>query len=139
MASLNHKTIALLRGTAMSELFAQDFPNLTIIDTEIEPAAMQLVSDGKADLTLRSLIVAAHTIKNAGWYNLKVSRPIPGYDTQLRIGVTKSEQTLRNILNSGIAALSEQDCQQIMDRYLSLQVASEVVTDYIFLRWAARP
>ena len=130
VASLNNKTIALQRGTAMAELFTRDFPNLIIIDTDTEPEAMQLVSDGKADLTLRSLIVAAHTIKKAGWYNLKVSGQIPGYENKLRIGISQSEQTLRGILNRGIAAISEQERQQIMDRHLSLQVVSEVVTDY---------
>lgn len=130
IASLENKTIALQRGTAMAELFARDFTNLTIIDTDTESQAVQLVSDGKADLTLRSLVVAAHTIKSAGWYNLKVSGQIPGYDNQLRIGVIKSEQTLRNILNRGISTISEQERQQVMDRHLNLQVVSEVVTDY---------
>ena len=132
LASLTNKTIALQRGTAMAELFARDFTNLTMIDTDTEPEAMQMVSDGKADMTLRSLVVAAHTIKSAGWYNLKVSGQIPGYDNQLRIGVVKSEQTLRNILNRGIAAISEQERQQVMDRHLSLKVVSETITDYTF-------
>ncbi|MBU3825071.1 MAG: diguanylate cyclase [Candidatus Oceanisphaera merdipullorum] len=130
IASLTHKTIALPRGTAMAELFARDFPHLTIVYTDSETQAMQMVSDGKVDLTLRSLIIAAHTIKNAGWYNLKVSGQVPGYGNQFRIGISQSEQTLRTILNHGIAALSEQERQQIMDRYLNLKVVSEVVTDY---------
>lgn len=130
MANLNNKTIALPRGTAMAELFARDFPNLTIVYTDTEQQAMQLVSDGKVELTLRSLIIAAHTIKNAGWYNLKVSGQVPGYGNQLRIGISQSEQTLRSILNHGIASISEQERQLIMDRHLSLQMVSEVVTDY---------
>lgn len=135
LAGLSNKTIALQRGTAMKELFARDFTNLTIIDTDTEPEAMQMVSDGKADMTLRTLVVAAHTIKSAGWYNLKVSGQIPGYDNQLRIGVVKSEQTLRNILNRGIAAISERERQQVMDRHLSLKVVSEIITDYTFAYW----
>ena len=130
VAGLTDKTIALQRGTAMSELFARDFPNLTIIDTDTEPAAMQLVSDGKADLTLRSLVVAAHTIKQQGWYNLKISGQIPGYENRLRMGVLQSEYTLRDILNRGINAITEQERQRVMDRHLSLQMVSEVVTDY---------
>ncbi|PPL17313.1 hypothetical protein UN63_05640 [Oceanisphaera arctica] len=130
VAGLTDKTIALQRGTAMSELFARNFPNLTIIDTDTEPAAMQLVSDGKADLTLRSLVVAAHTIKQQGWYNLKISGQIPGYENRLRMGVLQSEHTLRDILDLGIAAITEQERQRVMDRHLSLQMVSEVVTDY---------
>ncbi len=130
IAGLSDHTIALPRGTAMFELFARDFPNLTIIDTESESEAMQLVSDGKADLTLRSLVVAAHTIKQQGWYNLKISGQVPGYENRLRMGVLKSEHTLRDILDRGIAAITGQERQQVMNRYLSLQMVSEVVTDY---------
>lgn len=130
VAGLTDKTIALQRGTAMAELFARDFPNLTIIDTDTEAEAMQLVSDGKADLTLRSLVVAAQTIKQQGWYNLKISGQIPGYENRLRMGVLQSEHTLRDILNQGIAAITEQERQRVMDRHLSLQMVSEVVTDY---------
>ncbi|MFP2770227.1 diguanylate cyclase [Oceanisphaera sp. KMM 10153] len=130
VAGLTDKTIALQRGTAMAELFARDFPNLTIIDTDTEPEALQLVSDGKADLTLRSLVVAAQTIKQQGWYNLKISGQIPGYENRLRMGVLKSEHTLRDILNQGINAITEQERQRVMDRHLSLQMVSEVITDY---------
>ena len=130
VAGLTDRSIALQRGTAMAELFARDFPNLTIIDTDTEAEAMQLVSDGKADLTLRSLVVAAHTIKQQGWYNLKISGQIPGYENRLRMGVLQSEHTLRDILNQGINAITEQERQRVMDRHLSLQMVSEVVTDY---------
>ncbi|MBM7456124.1 diguanylate cyclase (GGDEF)-like protein [Oceanisphaera litoralis] len=130
LAGLTDHTMALPRGTAMFELFARDFPNLTIIDTESESEAMQLVSDGKADLTLRSLVVAAHTIKQQGWYNLKISGQVPGYENRLRMGVLQSEHTLRDILNRGINAMTDQERQQVMNRYLSLQMVSEVVTDY---------
>ena len=130
VAGLTDKTIALQRGTAMAEFFARDFPNLSIIDTDTETEALQLVSDGKADLTLRSLVVAAQTIKQQGWYNLKISGQIPGYENRLRMGVLQSEHTLRDILNQGINAITEQERQRVMDRHLSLQMVSEVITDY---------
>ncbi|WP_071472344.1 diguanylate cyclase [Oceanisphaera psychrotolerans] len=130
VSRLKHQTIALPRGTAMAEFFARDFPNLTIIHTESETEALRLVSERKADMTLRSLIVAANTIKREGWFNLKISGQIPGYNNRLRMGVLKSEQTLRDILNQGIAAITEQERQQVMNRHLSLQMVPEMVTDY---------
>ncbi len=130
VSRLKHQTIALPRGTAMAEFFARDFPHLTIIHTESETEALRLVSERQADMTLRSLIVAANTIKQEGWFNLKISGQIPGYNNRLRMGVLKSEQTLRDILNQGIAAITEQERQQVMNRHLSLQMVPEVVTDY---------
>lgn len=128
--TLENKTIALQHGTATTELVERDFPNLAITYTNTEYESMQLVTEGKVDLTIGSLAVAAHTIAKSGWYNLKVAGQLPGYENRSRIGVMKAEPTLRNALNHGIAAISAQERQRIMDRHLSLRLVSELITDY---------
>ena len=135
IGALHGNTIALPRGTAMAERIARDFPNLTIIPTESEREALALVSERKADMTLRSLIVAAATIKHEGWFNLKISGQIPGYENHLRMGVLRSETTLRDILDKGIATISAQERRQIVDRHVSMTVVTEVVTDYTLAIW----
>ncbi|MCQ4346463.1 diguanylate cyclase [Pseudomonas stutzeri] len=135
IGTLQGKTIALPRGTAMAERIARDFPNLTIVPTESEREALELVSARKVDMTLRSLIVAAATIKHEGWFNLKISGQIPGYDNQLRMGVLRSETTLRDILDKGVATLSPLERRQIVDRHLTLEMVTGVVTDYRLAMW----
>ncbi len=135
IGALHGSTIALPRGTAMAERIARDFPNLTIIPTESEREALALVSERKADMTLRSLIVAAATIKHEGWFNLKISGQIPGYENHLRMGVLRSETTLRDILDKGIATLSAQERRQIVDRHVNMTVVTAVVTDYTLAIW----
>lgn len=135
LGALRGKTIALPRGTAMYERIARDFPNLTIIPTESEREALALVSERKADMSLRSLIVAATTIKHEGWFNLKISGQIPGYENQLRMGVLKSETTLRDILDKGIATLTALERRQIVDRHVNMTVVTDVVTDYTLAGW----
>ncbi|WPP45063.1 diguanylate cyclase [Pseudomonas sp. AN-1] len=135
IGALKGKSIALPRGTAMAERIARDFPELRIVPTESEREALSLVSERKADMTLRSLIVAAATIKHEGWFNLKISGQIPGYDNQLRMGVLKSETTLRDILDKGIATLTPGERRQIVDRHVRLDVVTGVVTDYSLALW----
>lgn len=135
VGALQGKTIALPRGTAMLERIARDFPNLTIVPTESEREALGLVEARKVDMSLRSLIVAAATIKHEGWFNLKISGQIPGYDNHLRMGVLKSETTLRDILDKGIASLTPFERRQVVDRHVSMQVVTDVVTDYSLTLW----
>lgn len=135
IASLRGKRIALPRGTAMAERVARDFPNLSIVFTDSEREALALVAERKVDMTLRSLIVAAATIKHEGWFNLKISGQIPGYDNQLRMGVLRSETTLRDILDKGIATLTPSERHQIVDRHVRLDVVTGVVTDYSLALW----
>ena len=128
-------SIALPYGTAMSELFARDFPNLTIIPTTTENEAFKLVEEKKADLTLRSMIVAAYTIKKEGLFNLKIIGQPKGYENKLRIGVRKDEPILRNILNKGILTITEDDTQGIINKHVTIII--EKVTHITLGVWIA--
>jgi len=128
-------SIALPYGTAMSELVAKDFPNLTIIPTTTENEAFKLVEEKKADLTLRSMIVAAYTIKKEGLFNLKIIGQPQGYENKLRIGVRKDEPILRDILNKGIETITEDDTQNIINRHVTVII--EKVTHITLGFWIA--
>ena len=119
---LRNETIALPRGTMVEERVRQDFPNLKVVLTGSEPEAMVLVSERKADLTIRSLIVAANAIKKEGLFNLKISGQIPEYANRLRIGVLKDEKLLRSILSKGVQTITPLEREAISNRHVSINV-----------------
>jgi two-component system, NarL family, sensor histidine kinase EvgS len=115
-------SIALPKGTAMFERFSKDFPNLIFIPVDSEEEAFSLVENKKADLTLRSLIVAAYTIKKDGLFNLRiVGKPLE-YSNYLRIGVIKEEETLKDILNIAIKTITQKDIDEIVNNHVSIEV-----------------
>jgi signal transduction histidine kinase len=128
LASLQNQTMVLPKGTSMEERVRRDFPNISIVVTDTEAQAMAMVSERKADMTLRSLIVAAYTIKREGWFNLKIAGQVPGYGNQLRIGVLKSNGMLRDILNKGASSISPIERQQIVDKHIVINATT--ATDY---------
>lgn len=115
-------TIALPKGTAMYERFATDFPNLMIIPVDSEDEAFHLVEDKKADLTLRSLIVTAYTIKKDGLFNLKIVGKPTEYSNYLRIGVLKDEIILKDILNRAVATITKKDIDKIVNNHVSIEL-----------------
>ena len=119
---LQGERIALPRGTMVEERVRRDFPNLSVVLTASEPEAMALVSERKADLTIRSLIVAANAIKKEGLFNLKIAGQIPEYTNQLRIGVLKDETMLRSILDKGVQSITPQEREAISNRHVSISV-----------------
>jgi signal transduction histidine kinase len=131
--SKENLSIALPRGTAMAEFFIRDFPNLTIIPTTSEAEAFKLVEEKKADLTLRSLIVAAYTIKKQGLFNLKIVGEPKGYENHLRIGIVKNKPIIKEILNKGIATLTAQDVDRIVNNHVSVTI--EKVTSLGIAVW----
>jgi len=125
------ESIVFPRGTSMEELVRRDYPNLAILVTETENEAVNMVSGKKADLTMRSLIVAAYTIKKEGLFNLKIAGQLPYYSNNLCIGVADDDQTLRDILNKGISTITKAERAGIENRHVSINV--QTVTDYGFV------
>ena len=141
-------SIALPKETAITERFAKDFPNLTIIPTNSEDQAFKLVEEQKADLTLRSMIVTAYTIKKNGLFNLKIIGEPKGYENNLRIGVLKEEAILKDILNKAIKNMSKKDVDNIINKYVTIVIEKRttftvtlwiltalLITVFIILLW----
>lgn len=116
------KSVALPRGTMMEERIRKDYPGLRVVTTASESEAITLVSERKADMTVRSLIVAAHAIKKEGLFNLKVAGQMPEYTNQLRIGVIQQEPVLRNILDKGVQSITPQERESVVNRHVAIQV-----------------
>lgn len=125
-SDLPDQTVALPRGTMVEERIRRDFPNLKVITTGSEDEAIAYVSERKADMTIRSLIVAAYAIKKEGLFNLKISGHIPAYSNQLRIGVLKDEPILRNILDKGVRTITAQEREAIANRHVAINVQQGV-------------
>ncbi|WP_337997053.1 diguanylate cyclase [Oleispirillum naphthae] len=127
-AQLSGERIVFPSGTAMEENIRRDYPNLRVLTVPSEAEAIAMVSDRRAEMTMRSLIVAAYTIKGEGLFNLKIAGKLPDYANRLRIGVRRSEPLLRDVLNKGVASISRADTEEIVNRHVSLTVQAD--TDY---------
>lgn len=125
---LNGETVALPRGTMVEERIRRDFPNLQVVLTDNEAQAIELVSTRQADMTVRSLMVAAYTIKKEGFFNLKISGQVPEYANALSIGVLKDEEMLLRVLDRGVRSVTSADREGIVNRHVSINVQG--VVDY---------
>ena len=135
LATLKGRSIALPRESAVYERVRKDFPNLKLIGTDSEYEAFGMVSNRKADMTLRSRIVAGQNIKEKGWFNLKIASEVPGYENVLRMGVLKSLPTLRDQINGGIATITKVEREQIINRHVEIKMVTDVKVDYTPAIW----
>ena len=132
LARLPGATVVLPSGTSIEERLRRDFPELKVVTTDSEADAFAAVAARKAEMTVRSMTVAVYTIKQRGWFNLKVAGQIPDYDNQLRIGVLKSERMLRDILDIGVASITPEERIEIANRHVGIIVQAGI--DYEMLR-----
>lgn len=122
LSRLRGQRVALPRGTMVAERVRRDYPELQVLPTASEEESVALVSRREADMTVRSLIVAAYAIRKEGLFNLKIAGQIPEYTNQLRIGVLKEEPLLRSILDKGVATLTQAERDEIASRHVVVQV-----------------
>ncbi|TVQ28384.1 MAG: diguanylate cyclase [Spirochaetaceae bacterium] len=136
LARLSGLSMALPIGTSTEEELRRRYPNIRIIVVDTEEEAIRMVADRAADLTLRSLTVAAYVIRTQGLFNLKIAGQLPEFANEFRMGVRADRPELRDILNRGIATITPQETQRIINRYVSIQTGT--VADYaLFLRVSA--
>jgi diguanylate cyclase (GGDEF)-like protein len=126
LASLSAATMVLPKGTSIEERVRRDYPNISLILVDTEAQAFGMVSSRKADMTMRSLIVAADTIKRQGWFNLKIAGQVAGYGNKLRIGVAKEQSKLRDALNVGVRSITPIERQLIVDRHIAINVTTAI-------------
>lgn len=137
LGGLTGEVMVLPSGTSMEERLMKDYPNLTLITVPSEADAFAMVSDKRASMTMRSMIVAVHAIKKGGWFNLKVAGAVPGYENRLRVGVIKSEPLLRSILDKGIAQITTEEREQIANRHVAITVQKNIDFDVLWRILAA--
>ena len=123
--------IALPSGASVEEKLRRLYPGLQFVIVASEAEALRLVNERQAEFTLRSLVMAADTIKNEGWFNLKIAGQVPELDNLFRIGVLRSEPMLRDILDQAIATLTPDEVNAIVNRYVAVRVETPV--DYRLL------
>lgn len=119
-STLSGESIAIPRGTMVEERVRRDYPNLEVILVETEAEAFAAVDQGRADMALRSLTVAAYTIRKEGWFNLKVAGRHPGFANEFRIGLLHGHEPLRDILDRGIATITPADTKEIVNRHVPI-------------------
>ena len=124
-------SIAIPKGTAMYEKIEKDLPNLVIIPVDSEEQAFEYVEQRKADLTIRSLIISAYTIKENGFFNLDILNQPTGYENYLRIGVQKDDLILVSILNKAIQTITEDDIKSIVNKWVAIKYEKGI--DYTYL------
>ena len=122
LSRLSGEKMVLPEGSSIEEWIRADYPNLEIIIVASEKEAIAFVDQEKADMTLRSLTMAAYIIKNEGFFNLKIAGEMPSYGNQFKMGITGGDEVLQSILNKGIASISEQELQSIINNHISIKV-----------------
>ncbi len=122
LRDLANQRLVIPSGTSIYERVKRDYPSIVLLSVETEWDAFDMVDRGEADATLRSLMVAAYTIRHEGWFNLKIAAEIDDYKNLLRIGVLHQHTQLLDKLNQAIDTLTEEEINQAIHQHIPFTV-----------------
>ena len=121
LSALQNVRVVLPQGTSIEQHIRATYPNLEVLTVASEIEAVHAVNEGRADIAIRSLSVAAWTLRSEGLFALKIAGELPGFPTALRMGIVGDNPALVERLNRGIARLSQADVQQAINKYIAIE------------------
>jgi two-component system, NarL family, sensor histidine kinase EvgS len=122
LEDLNGKTIAIPKDFAQINKVKQQFPKLKTLVTNDLMGAIQAVIERKSDVILETYSVMNYMLKQNSISSIKPFKPVPlGEAWKLSMAVRKDLPVLFSILNKTMAAIPENEKQQIYDKWLGYQ------------------
>lgn len=120
--ALDNEIVALPKGTSVAEHLANHYPRLRVLLTDTEEQAMAAVANRQAHMTIRSLNVAAYTIRKDGLFMLKLAGTVPNLDNRLGMGVRHDQPHLYAILDKAARTLTPQERERIVNQHVVINV-----------------
>lgn len=119
------KSMAVIKGFALEEFLARDYPEIIQIPADNLEEALQLVSEGKAYGTADTFASLEYTTKKLGIKNLRISTTTP-YEIELSFAVRKDWPEMIPILERALGTFSEEDKKNIQDKWTTALVEIKI-------------
>jgi two-component system, sensor histidine kinase and response regulator len=121
ISALLDKTFALVTGYSETKSLVERYPGIKVVPVETVAEALQAVALGKADATVGNIAVLHYKLRELGLANLKVAAPADDQDRRVYFAVRDDWPELVSILNKGLATISPEERQKILDRWINVE------------------
>ncbi len=119
LGALRNVTFASPKRYVTTERLKADFKDLPIKETDTLLQALELVSQGEADIVVGNLVPVSYLIRQHGLTNLKIAG-IGDYRFDLSFGVRKNLPELHSAIGKALASMTAQERSAILQRWVPL-------------------
>ena len=109
--------VALVRGNVLREFIVQNHPNVTVVDADNAPAALEMVAKGKADAAICSLASARFLVSRRFAKQLKITSTVGTQPEQVGFATTDDNPHLSAILSKALLSLTPGDMNELTSRW----------------------
>jgi putative nucleotidyltransferase with HDIG domain len=125
-------TLVVTKGNALDEYVAANYPKIKRVTVKDDLEALKQVSFNQSDATVMNAAIATYLIEKQGFTNLRVAGDT-GKSNQMAIATRKDQPILNNILEKGMASISEDERAVIFSKWLRLGNTSIINKDTLML------
>jgi ABC-type amino acid transport substrate-binding protein len=140
LADLEGKTVVAVDNYTSEILLREQYPKIHIVTVPNIESGLEMVSYGRADAYFGDLASASWDVDHQGLTNLQISgkyTPQIPQQYQVSIGVRSNEPELQGIVNKGIASISPEERDQIVDRWVSTTLEPEGIDSWLLTGFLA--
>ena len=117
--------------TAHMEMM-KHYPNINYIGAKNVVEAIRLVENGKAQCAVDMLPVVAYVVNKNHFVNLEVKFLTP-FTFKLQVMLRKDLKDLKNKIDSAIDEISDEQKQEIINKYVSISIIKKDTNRYLML------
>lgn len=131
------KRLAVVKHLVAFSKMQNDYPDIKVnhvFNTRPEEN-LEAVSFNRADACIINLAVATYYIQRKGLTNLRIAAPLDWQGVQLSMAVRKDWPLLRNIIEKGMASISQEEKDRISQRWIRVKYEPGVETGLVW-RWS---
>lgn len=120
LRDLYGKTAVVVKEHVIGELLFRDHANIKLRFADSTKEALEMVSSGNVFACVGNLASASYQIQEKNITNLKIAAST-SYGGGLSFGIRKDWPELVNILNKGLASITQQEHDQIRQKWFSIR------------------
>ena len=109
--------VALVRGNALREFIVQNHRNVTVVDADNAPAALEMVAKGKADAAISTLASARFLVSRRFAKQLKITSTVGTQPEQIGFATADDNPHLSAILSKALLSLTPGDMSELSSRW----------------------
>ncbi len=121
ISALNGQEVLVVRDYASDEWLRSNHPQVSLQYVSTAEEGLRALAAGQGFAFVDNLAVMSHLIKSLGLSNLQVSGQTP-YSFDLSMAVRSDLAPLRELLDHALLSISQQQHNEIYDRWVSLPV-----------------
>ena len=114
------KKIGIIKNHSLAETLQRDFPGINLVEVDSVNEGLSRVESGKLFAYIDTLMVISHAIQQNFTGQLKVSARLKN-NLALSVGTRNDQPELKNIFNTLINNISDEQRQAIYNKWVPLQ------------------